>query len=100
MRLRTSSDMGAAIREKRRALGWDQRTLATKVGVSRQWVIEVEKGKPRAAMKLVLRALEVLGIVLRAEDAGVAAEAGTLSGSSIDLDEVVRAHRRPKGKAR
>ena len=61
MRIRTPKDVGAAIREKRRALGLDQRSLAKRVDVSRKWVIEIEKGKPRAAMRLVLRTLDALG---------------------------------------
>ena len=45
MRLRTPADFGAAIREQRRVLDLDQAALARRVGVSRQWIIEVEKGK-------------------------------------------------------
>jgi hypothetical protein len=35
-----------------------------KIGVSRQWVIEVEKGKARAEVGLILRALDALSIPL------------------------------------
>ena len=52
------------IRQRRKALGWDQAQLAERVGVSRQWVIEVEKGKPRVELQLVLRTLNVLGLIL------------------------------------
>lgn len=100
MRLRTAADVGAAIRERRRALGLDQRTLAQKAGVSRQWVIEVEGGKPRAAMWLVLRTLEVLGIVLRIEDSVTDAAPSTMPGAAIDLDAVLEAHRQPRRKGR
>lgn len=48
MRIRTPVDLGALIRDRRTKLGLDQRSLAKKVGVSRQWIVEVEKGKPRA----------------------------------------------------
>jgi len=41
-------------------LGLDQKTLAAQVGVSRQWIVDVEKGKPRAPMSLVLRTVEAL----------------------------------------
>ena len=99
MRLRTATDIGAAIRERRRSLRWDQRTLAQRVGVGRQWVIDVEKGKPRAALSLVLRALEVLGIALRTEEPSPRPGA-TLPGAGIDLASVVQAHRRAKGDRR
>ncbi len=64
MLLRTPRDVGAIIRQRRRELGLDQATLARKVGVSRQWIIEVEAGKPRAELGLVLRTLDVLGVRL------------------------------------
>jgi y4mF family transcriptional regulator len=95
MRLRTATDIGAAIRERRRSLRWDQRELAQRVGVGRQWVIDVEKGKPRAALNLVLRTLEVLGIVLRTE-APPPRSGPSLPGAAIDLGSIVRAHRPPK----
>jgi HTH-type transcriptional regulator / antitoxin HipB len=40
--------------------------LAKRIGVSRQWVIEVEHGHARAELGLVLRALDALGIRLDA----------------------------------
>lgn len=62
--LKTPTDLGNVIRQRRKALGWDQARLAHETGVSRQWIIEIEKGKPRAELQLVLRALNVLGINL------------------------------------
>lgn len=99
MRLRTATDFGAAIRDRRRSLQWDQRTLAQRVGVGRQWVIDVEKGKPRAALSLVLRTLEILGIVLRTE-ASTPRSSSSLPGAAIDLGSVVRAHRPPEDDRR
>jgi HTH-type transcriptional regulator / antitoxin HipB len=66
MFIRTPADLGAAIRDRRKQLGLDQSTLAKRIGVSRQWLIEVERGHPRAAMGLVLRAIDALGIRLDA----------------------------------
>ena len=64
MHLRTSKDIGALIRDRRKRLGLDQKALAERVGVSRQWIIEVEHGKTRAALGLVLRTLAALGVDL------------------------------------
>ncbi|HTT24860.1 MAG TPA: helix-turn-helix domain-containing protein [Candidatus Sulfotelmatobacter sp.] len=58
MRIRTPVDLGAFIRQRRIALGLDLKSLAAKVGVSRQWIVEVEKGKPKAEIGLVLRTLD------------------------------------------
>src|SRR5690349_18707511 len=67
-RIRTPADLGAAIREHRRRRDLDQMTLAERVGVSRQWLLEVEKGKPGAALGTVLRTLDALGMTLRLDD--------------------------------
>lgn len=98
MRLRTPADFGAAIRERRRILDLDQAALAKRVGVSRQWIIEVEKGKPRAAMQLVLRTLDVLGIELWTERANPSSSSESLPGATVDLGSIVDAHRKPRGE--
>ena len=65
---RTSSDLGALIRERRIKLGLDQISLAKKAGTSRKWLIEVESGKPRAEIGLILRTLKALGVALTVSD--------------------------------
>src|SRR5258705_7307306 len=57
MRIRTPADLGALIRDSRTKLGLDQKSLAEKVGVSRQWIVEIEKGKSRASIGLLLRTI-------------------------------------------
>jgi HTH-type transcriptional regulator / antitoxin HipB len=64
MVIRTSADLGAAIRSCRRALGLAQSDLAERVGVQRQWVVKIEGGKSTAEVGLVLRALAVLELEL------------------------------------
>jgi HTH-type transcriptional regulator / antitoxin HipB len=66
MLVRTPADLGAVIRDRRKQLKLDQSSLAKKIGVSRQWVIEVERGHARAELALVLRALDALDITLDA----------------------------------
>ncbi len=66
MRIRTPTDFGAIIRDSRSKVGLDQKSLADRIGVSREWIVEIEKGKPRAQMGLVLRALNALGVALEA----------------------------------
>jgi y4mF family transcriptional regulator len=67
MRVRTPSELGALIRDHRTRHKLDQKSLAETVGVSRQWIVDIEKGKAGAPLGLVLRTLEALGIVLDAE---------------------------------
>jgi HTH-type transcriptional regulator/antitoxin HipB len=68
MLLRAPIDIGCAIRDRRSRLGLDQEELARRVGVSRKWIVEVEKGKPRAEIGLVLRAFIALGLKLSLDD--------------------------------
>jgi HTH-type transcriptional regulator / antitoxin HipB len=93
MRIRSPSELGALIRGRRRQLGLDQSALAEKVGVSRQWIIEIEKGKPRAAIGLILRTLNALGILLDARNE-LSNKAKT-SASKVDLDAIIEAARKP-----
>lgn len=64
MHIRTATDLGAFIRERRVKLGMDQSDLAEKAGTSRKWIVEVEQGKPRAEIGLILRTLKTLGVSL------------------------------------
>ena len=64
MRIRTATDLGAFIRDRRTKLGMDQIALAKKAGTSRKWLIEAEQGKPRAEIGLILRTLKSLGVSL------------------------------------
>jgi HTH-type transcriptional regulator/antitoxin HipB len=66
MLVRTPADLGAIIRDRRKHLKLDQAALPKQIGVSRQWVIEIERGHARAALGLVLRAIDVLDIRLDA----------------------------------
>ena len=67
MRVRTPSELGALIRDYRMRHSLDQKSLAASVGVSRQWIVEIEQGKAGAPLGLVLRTLGALGIVLDAQ---------------------------------
>ncbi len=53
-------------------LGLDQASLATRVGVSRQWIVAVEAGKARAEVGLVLRTLTA--VVTFGDEVAIAVE--------------------------
>jgi HTH-type transcriptional regulator/antitoxin HipB len=63
----SAKDLGALIRERRRERGFSQQRLADAVGVSRQWVVEVERGKARAEIGLLLRVLNTLDLAVRVD---------------------------------
>jgi HTH-type transcriptional regulator/antitoxin HipB len=88
MRIRTAADLGAFIRERRVKLALDQSGLAEKAGTSRKWIVEVEQGKPRAEIGLVLRTLKALGVSLdlatdRAQKTVTANEPGNVDINNI-----------------
>lgn len=87
--LKTPADLGNVILQRRKALGWDQARLAHEAGVSRQWIIEIEKGKPRAELQLVLRALNVLGIELDALHREAPKASGGPTLDLADVDHIV-----------
>jgi len=89
MNIRTARDLGLTIRSRRRDLGIDQVELAQKVGFSRQWLIDVEKGKPRAQVALILLTLRALGMQLWVETPT------DPSTSEVDIDAIVDHARKP-----
>jgi HTH-type transcriptional regulator/antitoxin HipB len=90
MSIRTASQLGAAVRQQRKSLGLSQADLARLIGTSRQWVIELEKGHPRAELSSVLRAISELGLLLQIyiENPKKARR------SSPDIDEIVASAKR------
>lgn len=100
MRIRTPADLGALIRDHRIRLGLDQKSLAQKVGVSRQWIVEVEQGKPRAAIGLLLRTVDALGLLLDADKAGPGKPEDTDQSHSVDaqvdINSIVTSARRKR----
>lgn len=94
MTIRTPADLGALIRNTRKALRLDQSTLAKKIGVSRLWLVEIEKGKPRAEIGLLLRTLAALQLTLNATTSEN--RPPKRSQSTVDIDDIVAAARRPR----
>jgi HTH-type transcriptional regulator/antitoxin HipB len=99
MRIRTISDIAGLIREHRIHLGLDQAELAKKAGVSRKWVVEIERGKSNAALGLVLRTLRVLGIELEIADEAKprgACKSQTPEPPTVDVNALIDALRKKK----
>jgi HTH-type transcriptional regulator/antitoxin HipB len=93
VRVRTAKDIGTFIRDRRKRQKLDQATLATMIGVNRRWVMEVERGKPRAEIGLVLKALEALGVDLSVDGSDKTQTLPDLD--VVDIDAIVRKARSP-----
>jgi y4mF family transcriptional regulator len=92
MLVRTPADLGAVIRDRRKQLKLDQAGFAKQIGVSRQWVIEIERGHARAELGLVLRAADALNLRL---DASIE-ETNRRRPSTVDIDAIVAKAKRSK----
>ncbi|OOO17895.1 helix-turn-helix transcriptional regulator [Agrobacterium pusense] len=59
---RSARDFGAAVREKRKALGWTQTELATRSGTGERFIVELESGKPSCQLEKSLIVARTVGI--------------------------------------
>lgn len=66
LKILNPSDLGAAIRQARKAQGLTQAELALAAGVSLRFVSELERGKPGASIELALRIANLLNVRLSA----------------------------------
>ena len=100
MYVRTPSDLGALIRDRRKKLGLDQASLAEKAGTSRQWIVAVERGKPRAEIGLLLRTLTALGVSLTAAENPPSVRKAPAKADRdrppIDINQIISSLRRPR----
>ncbi|OWV78091.1 XRE family transcriptional regulator [Rhizobium sp. R635] len=55
-------DFGAAVREKRKGLGWTQAELATRSGTGERFIVELESGKPSCQLEKALIVARTVGI--------------------------------------
>jgi HTH-type transcriptional regulator/antitoxin HipB len=77
MLARTPEDLGSLVRERRLAREMTQAQLALTIGTSRQWVVDLERGKPTLALGLVLRAMTAVGLSLLVETSTTLAQGQT-----------------------
>lgn len=72
MKLTRPADIGALIKDFRRARKLRQAVLAERLQVSPKWLSQFENGKATAQIGLVIRVLNELGFELRAEPSDAA----------------------------
>ena len=72
-----------------------QQQLARAAAVGRQWVVEIEAGKPRAELGRVLQTLAALDLSLTIHGEGIPGlrKSGKPTGA-VDLQDILDAHRR------
>jgi HTH-type transcriptional regulator/antitoxin HipB len=62
MRIRTTAQLGAAIRDSRSASGLTQAALAARAGISRRTVIAIEQGHAAGEVGRILDVLDALSL--------------------------------------
>lgn len=67
MKTFNSAAVGALVRQARMTAGITQTELGQRIGASRFWVAEFEKGKASAELGLALKAIQALGLAIRIE---------------------------------
>lgn len=89
MKVTTAADIGRLVRAARTRRAMTQTDLAAAAGVSRRWLVDLEAGKPRAELELVLTVLAVLGVGLYtdAPELPRSASATSTPSSEVDLDD-------------
>ena len=88
--------MRAAVLGRRRELGLSQAQLAERIGVSRKWVSEFERGKATAELGLVLRLLESLDLqvaITPTAQSDRETAGGRATSAPVDLDELLEEYR-------
>ena len=72
-----------------------QQQLARAAAVGRQWIVEIEAGKPRAELGRVLQTLAALDLSLTIHGEGIPeARKSDVPIEAVDLGAVLDAHRR------
>lgn len=92
MKLNSSKDIGALVRQARKDQDLTQRQLAERVGVSRDWIIHLEQGKGTVELALVLRTLKTLDLSLQVVQRQLMSAS---EGDVVNLDEILN----PKDRA-
>jgi transcriptional regulator with XRE-family HTH domain len=88
--VRSAQDLAAIVKGRRKEIRLSQAELAARAGVARKSISELEGGKSRPELGLLLSVLEQLGLVL--EIHGAPSERRVRG--TVDLDAVLEEHRR------
>jgi len=94
MLIKTPYEMGLIVRDQRKKLGWTQDQLATRLGISRLWVVQMEKGKETVQLGLVLRTLNELKIPVQVDLSDGSAKQ-SYKADDFDLDTIIRETSQP-----
>ena len=70
MKITNSSDLGIAIRKRRKELGYTQQFLSDFTGLSVTFISQVERGKATAEIEKTIQLINILGLDLLIQERG------------------------------
>jgi HTH-type transcriptional regulator/antitoxin HipB len=90
----SAAEIGRIVATARRQRGFTQAALARALGVTQNWISEIERGKDTAQIGKVLRVLSFLGVRLEVGEAPWIEKPKRQPGKSTDisLGDIVAAH--------
>ncbi|MDB5820165.1 MAG: hypothetical protein JWQ11_3805 [Rhizobacter sp.] len=62
--VRTSAQLGAAVRDRRKTLALNQQDVAGLGGTGNRFIVDLENGKPTVQIQKVMDVLDLLGLEL------------------------------------
>ena len=80
MRIDRADDLGRHLRDVRRRAGLSQEAVASRAGLSRRWLSDLEGGKATVEVGLVLKLVAALDLIV---------EVNPAPRSDIDLDAIL-----------
>ena len=70
MKITNSSDLGNAIRKRRKELGYTQQFLSDFTGLSVTFISQVERGKATAEIEKTIQLINILGLDMLIQERG------------------------------
>ena len=70
MKILNTSDLGSAVRSRRKSLNYTQAFLSDFTGLSVSFISDLENGKPTVEFEKVLKIINILGMDLCIENRG------------------------------
>jgi len=68
MRIRNASELGIALKNRRKSLGFTQTDISERSGLSASFISEVENGKETAELGKVILLISILGLNIFIEE--------------------------------
>jgi len=94
LHIRNAKELGLLLRSARQESAISQQALADRIGASRHWIMDLERGKPTLEIGLIFRAVSALGLSVDIRTAGQVPSRRGASHHDAERGDVEAARRR------